>query len=121
MIRDKDGVVLMLAPAEGMARRDELTSIAADFLRLHRALQAETDEVGAYGGFGWVSVFDLDDRRQFAAELEAPLLLGLSGGPIDPLRDLISDWLATAEVWADEELRTELTEPVDDPLTDVSL
>jgi len=121
LIRDKDGVVLLLAPAEEVARGEELTEVAGDFVRLHRALGAKSRDVGAYGGFGWLSVFPLEDQRLFAEELEGPLLLALSGGPVEPLRDLISDWRATAELWADEALRAELLEPVDEPLHDVTL
>ena len=121
LIRDKDGVVLLLAPVEDVARQDELAVIAADFLRLQRALASATPDVGSYGGFGWVSVFDRDDQLRFSAELEAPLLLALSGGPIQALRDLIDDWRTTAEVWADEALRAELSEPVAGPLYDSTL
>ncbi|HEX5266560.1 MAG TPA: hypothetical protein VFW24_07290 [Acidimicrobiales bacterium] len=121
LIRDKDGVVLLLALAEDVARQDELTVIAADFLRLQRALATEAPDVGAYGGFGWVSVFGRDDQRRFGFELEAPLLLALSGGPIQALRDLIDDWKATAEVWTDEALREELSVALEEPLYDSSL
>lgn len=121
LIRDKDGVVLLLAPAEDIARQEELAVVAADFLRLHRVIATDERDVGSYGGFGWVSVFDLEDQRRFAAELEAPLLMALSGGPVEQLRNLIDDWRATAEVWAEEELRAELQEPLDEPLADVPL
>jgi hypothetical protein len=57
----------------------------------------------------------------FVDEIMPPMLVALSGGPLRPLLELIGDWKATAEVWADESLREELMERVDSPLFDVSL
>ncbi|MGH9042068.1 MAG: hypothetical protein ACRDZ3_17755 [Acidimicrobiia bacterium] len=121
LIRDKDGVALLLVPAEEAARRDELADLAADYLRLLRAVAVSGADVATYGGFGWVAVFNLDDQRDFAAQLGGPLLVALSGGPTGPVRDLIEDWRVTAETWADEALRADLLEPSDSPLSDVAL
>jgi hypothetical protein len=49
------------------------------------------------------------------------MLVALRGGPLRPLLDLIGDWKATADVWADVSLREELMERVDAPLFAVSL
>lgn len=121
LIRDKDGVALLLVPAELVARGDQLTDLAADYLRLLRAVAAPGADVAAYGGFAWAAVFDLDDQRDFAAQLGGPLLIALSGGPTGPVQDLIDDWRVTAETWADEALRADLLEPVEVPLSDVAL
>ena len=121
LIRDKDGVALLLVPAEVVARSEELTELAADYLRLLRAVAAPGADVAAYGGFGWAAVFEVDDQRDFAAQLGGPLLIALSGGPTVPVRDLIEDWRMTADTWADETLRAELLEPAEAPLHDVAL
>jgi hypothetical protein len=77
--------------------------------------------VSGYGAFAWLGVFDEEYQRQFISELSGPLLMALSGGPLDPVLSLIEDWKATAATYADEDLRGELTRPLPRPLETVEL
>ena len=69
----------------------------------------------------WQGVFDEEYQRQFISELSGPLLVALSGGPLDPVVSLIGDWKATAVTYADDDLRVELTRPLSRPLETVEL
>ena len=121
-LRDKDGTTLIVTGAEDVRKNRELVSLSSDLFRLFHAVTSNrTDEVVNSGQFAWLTVFPETDRRTFVDEVLEPMLVALSGGPLRPLLDLIEDWKVTASVWADEELREELTARADAPLHDVTL
>ena len=108
--------------AEEVSKNRELVSISSDLFRLFRSVATNrSDEVANSGQFAWLSVFPDADRKLFVDEVMQPMLIALSGGPLRPLFDLVDDWKVTADVWADEELREELTAPINAPLFDISL
>lgn len=117
LIRDKDGLALMLSPADDVVRNERLIAIAGDFLRLLDKSANPT----SFGSLSWLTVFDEDGRRAFLNELRVPLIVALSGGPTVPVEELLSDWQATAETWSDEALRDELMRPLTRPLHDIEL
>lgn len=122
LVRDKDGTTLVVARAEEVSRNRELVSISSDLFRLYRSVATNhSDEVANSGQFAWLSVFPDADRKLFLDEVMQPLLIALSGGPLRPLLDLFEDWKVTADLWADEGLREELTARIDAPLHDISL
>lgn len=121
-LRDKDGTTLVVTVAEDVKRNRELVSLSSDLFRLFRAVTSNrTDDVVNSGQFAWLSVFPEADRKGFVDAVFEPMLVALSGGPLRPLLDLIEDWKVTAAVWADEDLREELTARADAPLHDVTL
>jgi hypothetical protein len=108
--------------AEEVSKNRELVSISSDLLRLFRAVDtSRSDDVANSGQFAWLSILPEANRKMFVNEIMPPMLVALSGGPLRPLLDLIGDWKATADVWADVSLREELMERVDAPLFAVSL
>ena len=117
LIRDKDGLPLLLSPADNVLRSQHLLGLAGDYLRVERG---DSDDA-AYGSLSWLTILDEADRQTFLAELYMPLVVALSGGPTGPLEEIIDDWRATANVWADEDLRRDLTRPLHKPLHDVEL
>jgi hypothetical protein len=121
-VRDKDGATLIVTMAEEVSKNRELVSISSDLLRLFRAVDtSRSDDVANSGQFAWLSILPEANRKMFVNEIMPPMLVALSGGPLRPLLDLIGDWKATADVWADVSLREELMERVDAPLFAVSL
>lgn len=123
LIRDKDGVALILAPASEVAQDHELAQLAGDFLRLYTTMELPPTQrtVPGYGTFAWLGVFDEEYQRQFISELSGPLLVALSGGPLNPVVSLIEDWKATAVTYADDDLRVELIRPLSRPLETIEL
>ena len=120
-IRDKDGTTLFLGLASDVTRQRHLAALAGDLLRLHQAVKLGTNDAAACGQFAWISVMDVADQAMFADAVVSPLLIAISGGSIEPLTTLLEDWRVTAEAWADEDLRNELLEPVNEPLADEEL
>ncbi len=123
LIRDKDGTALLLTLAADVARDNELRRVAADYLRLGITLDEVPGRrtVAAYGGFAWLVALEEKHQREFLEDLSSQLLVALSGGPLQPVVDLIEDWKATAATYADEELRDGLTKPLPRPLHNVEL
>ena len=123
LIRDKDGTVLLLAPAADINHEHELTALATAFVRLTQTLASSPVQrsTAAYGDFAWLTAFEEEYQLQFLAELTKPVLVALSGGPLEPALTLIDDWRVTSITYADEELRAELTRPIPKPRRDLEL
>ena len=122
MIRDKDGEPLVMMPVGDLWRDSQMAEFVRDLLRLERAVsRGDDDDVIASGSLSWVSVLPLENQQLFVGELYGPVQVALSGGPISPVHDLIADWMATAETWADVDLRQELLGDATEPLVDFSL
>lgn len=123
LIRDKDGTALLLAPAADVARAHDLAVLAAAFLRLRTTtdLPPKQRTVAGYGTFAWLRVFEEEYQREFLDEVTEPILVALSGGPLQPAIDIIEDWRATSATYADENLRGELGRPLPRPLHHVEL
>ncbi len=75
----------------------------------------------AYGDFAWLRPLPEDAQRRFLAEVTDRLLVVASGGRLNQLAELVGDWLATAEAWADADTREALLPDVRAPLLDVEL
>jgi hypothetical protein len=116
-IRDKDGVTLLLAPAETFERGELLRQIVQTHLHLRRVLQrADTDRRAAdLGPVAWASALDRPHLELFADELADALAVFAAGGPAHLITETIGDWQATAETWADPEARAQLLEAHDPP------
>ncbi|MEI7859912.1 MAG: hypothetical protein WCI26_08775 [Acidimicrobiales bacterium] len=122
MVRDKDGKTLVMMPVGDLWRDSQMAEFVRDLLRLERAVsRGDNDDVIASGSLSWVSVLPLESQQRFVEELYGPVQVALSGGPISPVHDLIADWMATADTWADVDLRQELLGYATEPLVDFSL
>lgn len=122
LVRDKDGTLLAFGPAADVARAEELLRVMVNHLRMEAALRipAESRPLAGYSDFAWAAALDEDEQEAFLRELESTLLVAASGGPIEPVLDLIHDWRTTAEIAADPDLATELVEDLPEPV-DVKL
>lgn len=123
LIRDKDGVLLLLRPAEEVQRQESLMEAMWSAVFLEKALQrSATDrEPLMYGPFAWISILPEEDQKKFLQEVFDQLLVSKNSGSNSKLERLIGDWQATARTWSDEDLREELTVDFDHPLHDVTL
>jgi hypothetical protein len=114
LLRDKDGLMLVIRPADESAHAEILVEAMANTLRFSSALE-ETDVVrkpSHYGALAWASVLCEEDQKEFLRELTDQLLVSQNSGSLAELNDLISDWKATALTWADEQRRADLLEPI---------
>ena len=123
LIRDKDGVALLMAPADEIERTQEVADLALDLVRAARALLAEGTEASpaSYGNLGWLSVLPVESRARFFAEMSDALFVAASGLTMRPVELLLDDWRATAESWADPDIRERLLAGSPEPLADVEL
>lgn len=123
IVRDKDGTTLILTSAAEVERLRELADRALGLATLQRVLARAADQraTALYGAFAWASVLPEHDQRQFAEELADGLLVASSGASLEPVRELIGDWIATAEAWADPDARDALLASEDQALSSAVL
>ncbi len=109
LIRDTDGQTLILLSLDRAQRERTMAGLLSDFTRLQRA-QSQADEFGIVnsGRFSFASLLPADMRKELVEEIYAALQVAQSGGALDSLHDAIEDWIATAQVWSDDELRDEI-------------
>ena len=123
LIRDKDGLALLMIPAEDVERTSEVAELALDLVRAARSLLGDTSPTSAagYGRLGWLSVLPIEARARFFAEMSEALLIAASGTTLHHVETLMGDWRATAESWADPGVRERLLADEVEPLADVLL
>lgn len=121
LIRDKDGLALLIAPAEEREREQDVTALALDLIRAALAILRGEGSAASFGDLGWVSVLPVDAQRQFFGEISDALLVAASGLSMRSVDLLLGDWKATAESWADPETREQLLADSREPLPDVEL
>ena len=123
LIRDKDGLLLLLHPAEDVDRQESLLEIMWSTVFIERVLQRSPKdrEPVMYGPFAWVSILPEEDQKKFLEEVIDQLLISKNSGSNAKLEQLIEDWQVSAQTWSDEDLREELTKDLDQPLFDVTL
>lgn len=120
LIRDTDGETLIILSLERAQRDRTMAGLSADFTRLFRAVTL-SDEIGVVnsGRFSFASLLPAEMRSEMVEELYVALQVAQSGGALDSLHDTIEDWIVTAQVWADNELRDEIFEVDENPPVDV--
>lgn len=123
LIRDKDGLMLIVLPARDIQRTQYLNELMADAIRMGKALRSPRSERGAshYGSLAWASVLTEKDQAEFLESLTDQLLVSQFSGSTEVLEDLLGDWQATARAWSDEGLRHELVTDIDPPSPDLDL
>lgn len=123
VIRDKDGTALVMTAASVLERAQEIGGTAVALVQVARALAgpAAGRTASAYGDFAWLCPLPEDAQRRFVGEVTDRLLVVASGGRLDQLTELVSDWLATAEAWTDADTREALLAEERAPLRDVEL
>ncbi len=123
VIRDKDGLLLLIQPAEEARRGEYLSDVLWSATCLGRALQLPPVGRGPamYGSFAWISVMPEGDQMQFLQEVIDQVLVSRNSGSTAKLEDFIGDWKATALTWSDEDVREELIGDIAQPLHDVVL
>lgn len=121
LIRDKDGTNLLVVPAVRVSVTEYVLAGQTAALRVLRLVSEEpAPDPLLYGNLGWLTVLPPDMQRTFAWEYVRALQAVPSTG-IGPVDDLLYDWQQTARAWSDEQLRAELTAPIDEPAADAAL
>ena len=123
IIRDKDGLLLIMRPAEVSQIEEYVAEALWSAVCLQRALQLSREDRGPamYGPFAWISVMPEEDQKLFVREVIDQVMVSKNSGSKLKLEDLIEDWRATAMTWANEDLRGHLTADLRHPLHDVTL
>jgi len=94
-IRDKDGLTLVLAPAEQIDRDAVIVELAMDLLRVEHALAVERGgrRPASYGGLAWLTALPDAAQQAFVTEAGDALLVAASGGPLQAVVQVIDDWV----------------------------
>ncbi len=121
LVRDKDGLALLMAPLEEIERQRGVTGLALDLVRAALAIIRGDQSAASFGDLGWVSVLPPESQRQFFSEMSDALLVASSGLSMRNVDLLLGDWKATAESWADPDVRERLLAGSPEPLPDVEL
>ena len=121
LVRDKDGLALLMAPLEEIERERGVTGLALDLVRAALAIIRGDQAAASFGDLGWVSVLPPESQRQFFSEMSDALLVASSGLSMRNVDLLLGDWKATAESWADPDVRERLLAGSPEPLPDVEL
>lgn len=123
IVRDKDGTTLILTPAADVEKLRDLSDLAMGLATLQRVLARPSEQraTALYGAFAWASGLSEADQRQFAEELADALLVASSGASLEPVQELVSDWITTAEAWANPQTRHSLLADEDEPLGSATL
>jgi hypothetical protein len=123
VIRDKDGLLLILRPAEASQVEQYVADALWSAVCVQRALQLSAANRGPamYGTFAWISVMPEEDQNLFLKEVIDQVLVSKHSGSKVKLEDLIEDWRASAMTWSDPDLRRNLTSELRKPLHDVTL
>lgn len=112
LLRRRDQPDLRLSRADReVERTDAFRAMARAFrnLALHNR--------GALGdalvdAFGWMEFLPASDRKQFADEFARVVTAAAEIDNYGPLGQLIREWRATAEIWADPSLVKKLRQPI---------
>lgn len=123
VIRDKDGLTLLLEPAAHAAHREHLLTWLLSAVRISRTLQRPLAERSAwdFGDFGWIADLDADDQESFLEGFLSLLLKNVDADYSSEVDEYLADWRATAQAWADPELRMQLRADLNRPLLHVEL
>ncbi len=97
-VRDIDGTGLVMLREDELLLLELLADWARAHSRLQRLLQLERDpKVSELGDqLAWLRVFDADDLKEFAAELDDALVAARADGDATPLTECIRAWKVTA-------------------------
>lgn len=121
LIRDKDGLALLMAPAEDLDRERVVADLALDLVRAALAIFKGDRSAASFGSLGWVSVLPPESQRLFFSEMSEALLVASSGLSMRDVELVLGDWKATAESWTDPEAREQLLAGSPEVLHDVDL
>ncbi|WP_124290020.1 hypothetical protein [Streptomyces sp. ADI91-18] len=97
-LRDKDGTSLVMLPERHLQLLEELRKWSSAHLRLDRML-ARPDfkpTVQELGDLAWLRVFDCDDLREFADELNEAIVAADSDSDTAVLDACLNAWRVTA-------------------------
>lgn len=123
VIRDKDGLLLIMRPAEASHVEEYVAEALWSAVCVQRALQLSATDRGPamYGTFAWISVMPEEDQKLFLKEVIDQVLVSKNSGSKAKLEDLIEDWRASAMTWSEPDLRSHLTSSLQRPLHGVTL
>ena len=110
-LRDKDGTSLVMLPESHVRLLEELSDWSTAYMRLESLVRRGSQPtVSDLGDLAWLRVFDLDDLREFVAELHEVLVAARADDSTRAIDDMIRDWRVTAEQLSDPLRRSVLLE-----------
>ncbi|MFE9725367.1 hypothetical protein ACFYQ5_17645 [Streptomyces sp. NPDC005794] len=98
-LRDKDGTSLVMLPERQLHLLEELRKWSSVHMRLERMLGRADfrPTVQNLGDLAWLRVFDGEDLKEFAGELNEALVAADSDNSTAPLDDCLRAWRTTAQ------------------------
>jgi len=109
LIRDTDGETLLMLSLDRARRDRTMSTLLADFARLLHA-HSKGDRLGIInsGKFSFAALLPNELQNEMLEDIYAALQIAQSGGSLDSVNELIEDWIATSDVWANDNLRQEI-------------
>jgi len=96
-LRDKDGTSLVMLPERELQLLEQLARWNNAHLRLEKLVdQGRRPSVSELGEMAWLRVFDLDELREFVAELQEVLVAAHADRSLATLDACIHAWRVTA-------------------------
>jgi hypothetical protein len=101
-LRDKDGTSLVMLPESTLAHLQRLQHLNGIYLQLsHLVAKGKPASPIELGRHTWLRVFDLDDLREFASELEEALAAAAGDGDTAVADEVVDAWRLTARQLSD--------------------
>ena len=113
LLRRRNAPALRLSRADHHADRREAFEATARLLRNLAVHSPEALNTALTEAFAWVEFLPGRARYRFAEELTRTLLAAASVDLYASVAQLVREWKATAEIYADPELARQLTEPLE--------
>lgn len=113
VLRDTDGFALVLTPLQDRENERLISEVAVNVLRTETGL-ARPGVRQSEVPFGWLLVFDEDDRNEFLNEIRDAVSLAASTDDATPIRTCLEDWKRTARALGDPQRRAILIGSDDD-------
>lgn len=113
VLRRRNAPALWLTRVDHHTDRQETFEATARLLRNLAAHSPEALAAALEEAYAWVAFLPSGARNRFAEELTRTLLAAASVDLYTSVSQLVREWKATAEVYADPGLARQLTEPLE--------
>jgi hypothetical protein len=114
-LRHKDGTSLVMMRESNLEWLQDFANWSTAHLRLEQLLRRDVvPSVADLGDLAWLRAFDLDDLKEFVAELEDALVATHADQASDALQTCIAAWRTTAAQLDDPLRRQVLLNPLNE-------
>jgi hypothetical protein len=113
-LRDSDGTGIVALPARELELLDQLAAWSSELRRLDELLESGAAlTVQRLDRLAWLRVFDAEDIRAFADEMQETLIIAMSDRDPDLIKEVERAWRTTASEIEDPLRREALTSGFD--------